>query len=324
MIPIPRVLRFMRSTPWAILPEKLDEIVSLVEDHANGERLSTEEVQARIGVVVKPEARVAGGLAVVPIYGVIAQRTNVLSAISGGTSTQILGETISAYVADRSVTGIVLDIDSPGGSVFGVTELANRILGMRGTKPIVAMVNSLAASAAYWIASAADEIAITPGGLAGSIGVVGVHVDNSKAEEIQGRKTTLISAGKYKTDGSDLEPLTETARAEMQARVDSYYDRFVADVARGRGVAETRVRNGFGEGRVVTSSDALKLGMADRVATIEQVIARLQRQTVSRSVSASIQSAEIVAEEPAAVSKVVRPLDLRARQYQAIAQSGNW
>lgn len=320
MIPIPRVLRFMRTTPWAILPEKLEEIVALVEEHAGGERLTAEEVTARIGVPNKPEPRVSGSTAVVPIYGVIAQRVNVMSAISGGTSTQLIGESIAAYVADKSVSAVVLDIDSPGGSVFGVTELASRIMAMRGQKPIVASVNSLAASAAYWIASAADEIVITPGGLAGSIGVVGVHVDSSKSEEMRGHKTSLVSAGKYKTEGSDLEPLSETAREAMQARVDSYYDRFVADVARGRGVAETKVRNGYGEGRVVTSGDALRAGMVDRIATIEQVIARLQRQSVSRSVSASIQSAELLAEKPAARARKVQTLEQRQSQYRAISQ----
>lgn len=316
MIHTNRVLRAVRSTPWAILPEKLDEIVALVEQHAEGVRFTAEEVQARIGAPQKSEPRVSGATAVLPLYGVLAQRANVMTEISGGTSTERFTAMFREFMADPSVDRIILDVDSPGGSVFGVSELAAEIRRARGRKPIIAVANSLAASAAYWIASQADQVVMTPGGLVGSIGVISVHTDMSKAEEMVGLKTTLVTAGKYKAEANEFEPLGEEARAEMQSRVDAYYGLFVNDVAAGRGVSVEQVRDSFGQGRVVTARAAKQLGMVDRVGTIDQVLAQPQRQPASRSMSA-VDAVEIAAEEPAAPA--TRPMAMRKRELQLLA-----
>jgi signal peptide peptidase SppA len=182
-------------------------------------------------------------------------------------------------VADESVGAIVIDIDSPGGSVFGTPELADEILKARGAKPIIAVANSNADSAAYWIASAADEIVGTPSSMVGSIGVWTMHVDFSKMDERVGMKVTYVSAGKYKVEGNEYEPLGEEAQAALQARVDEYYGMFVAAVAKGRGVTASAVRNGYGEGRVVTAKQALALGMIDRIGTLGQTLARFGAST---------------------------------------------
>ena len=329
MIHIRRVLRAVKSTPWAILPDKLEEILALVDGHDSGIRYTAEEVQARIGSPPRAEPKVAGSTAVIPLHGVIAQRANVTTEISGGTSTERFRDTLRGYLADPDVSSIVLDIDSPGGTVFGVAELAAEIRKMRGRKPIVAVANSLAASAAYWIGSQASEFVVTPSGLVGSIGVIAVHTDVSKAEEMEGFKTTPVTAGKYKAEGSEFEPLGEEARAEMQSRVDSYYGMFVRDVAAGRGVHANVVLDSYGEGRVVTADKAVSLGMADRIATLDQVIAKLSRQPASRSMSAS-DAVEIAAEEPAAAPptaeeppaapKKTTPLELRLRQLEAFSR----
>ncbi|MCC7371633.1 MAG: S49 family peptidase, partial [Chloroflexi bacterium] len=131
------------------------------------------------------------------------------------------------------------------------------------------------ASAAYWIASSADEIVVTPSGEVGSIGVFTAHEDISAALEAEGVTVTLISAGKYKTEGNPFEPLSEEARGAIQARVDDYYSMFVRAVARGRGVKPADVRGGFGQGRVVGADEAVRLGMADRVGTMAQTVERL-------------------------------------------------
>jgi len=318
MIHTGRVLRLVRSTPWSILPDKLEEIVAIVEDHAAGVRLTHEEIRARIGSAPRPEPSMAGSVAVLPLRGVVAQRANVMTEISGGTSTERLGAMLAEYVRDPEISAVVLDVDSPGGSVFGVPELAASIMRMRGRKPIVAVANSLAASAAYWIGAAADQFYVTPGGLVGSIGVLSVHTDISKAEEAAGTKTTIVTSAKYKAEGNEYEPLTEEARAQMQARVDAYHAMFVRDVAAGRGVSAQVVQDTYGQGRVVNAEEAVRLGMADKVATLDQVIARLQRQPASRSARAFDVPAEIAAEEPAATPKTVTALDLRIRQWQAM------
>lgn len=308
MIHTRRVLRAVHSTPWAILPEKLEEIVALVEQHAAGVRLTSEEVQARIGAPQKVEPRLAGSTAVIPLHGVIAQRANVMTEVSGGTSTERFGATFREFLADPKVSGIVIDIDSPGGSVFGISELASEIRKARGRKPIVAVANSMAASAAYWIGSQADELVVTPGALVGSIGVISVHTDVSRAEDMNGYKTTLVTAGKYKAEGNEFEPLGDEARAEIQSRVDAYYGMFVKDVATGRNVSPKTVTESYGQGRVVTADRAVQLGMANRVATLDQVLAKFTRQPASRSMSA-VDAVEIAAEKPAATPTV--PLAMR-------------
>src|SRR3990167_5725158 len=121
------------------------------------------------------------------------------------------------------------------------------------------------ASAALWIGAAADEIVITPGGEIGSGGVYGMHMDFSEADAKAGVKTTLISAGKFKTEGNEFEPLSDEARAAFQKRIDEMYGMFVASLARSRGVSAATVRHGFGEGGMVGAKQALELGMADRI-----------------------------------------------------------
>jgi HK97 family phage major capsid protein len=272
-----RIVRAFCATPWAIMPEKLEAIVEFLTLRAAGTRFTAEEVQARIGDGRKDPAASPTGIAVLSLYGVISHRIEMVNDMSGpgGTSTEKFGQQFDAAMADPSISAIVLNVDSPGGSVAGVEELAAKIAAARGKKPIVAAVNSLAASAAYWIASAADEIAVTPSGLVGSIGVFTVHLDASAADEQAGLHFTVVSAGKYKTEGNEYEPLSEDARAAMQEMVDDYYGAFVRGVAKNRGVSAEDVRGGYGQGRVITSRKAVQMGMADRVATLEQVIAKL-------------------------------------------------
>ncbi len=170
-----------------------------------------------------------GGIAVLPLYGVLTQRGNMVDALSGpgSTSTQVFTAALQDALADETVGQILIDIDSPGGSVYGVAELASEILNARSQKPVVAIANSLAASAAYWVGSAATEFYCTPGGEVGSIGVWQAHEDISGALLYEGIDVTLISAGKYKVEGNPYEPLTEEATAFLQSRVDEYYSVFV-------------------------------------------------------------------------------------------------
>ncbi len=291
--------------PWAILPTKLAVILDLLAFRAAGNVLTEEEIQDRIGVrvpgtltipndlskevkyalkadwdaqhvgaVAHPQRSRNAAVAVLSLVGVMSQRMNMMSAMSGGTSTELFGKIFKDAVADPAINGIVLDIDSPGGSVFGVQELAQTILDSRGEKPIIAFANSMAASAAFWIACAADEIVVTPGGQVGSIGVLTAHSDLSVALETAGEKITLISAGKKKVDANPIEPLSPEAKADLQATVNTYYASFVNAVAKGRGVTPAAVRSGFGEGGMVGAVEAVKQGMADRIGTLETAISR--------------------------------------------------
>jgi capsid assembly protease len=274
----PRVARAVLETPWAILPATMAAIVDLIALRVQGERLSEEEVQARIGAgPPRRDAQRVGLVAVVPVYGVITPKADMFTQMSGGTSVDRLQAMFRDAMSDSSVQAVVLDVDSPGGQVDLVPELAADMRSFRGRKPVVAVANTLAASAAYWLAAQADEVVVTPSGSVGSIGVFAAHDDVSAMQEKLGVKTTLVSAGKYKTEGNPFEPLDEAARGQIQALVDEAYGMFVSDVAKGRRVSVDMVRSGFGEGRLVTAKGAVNAGMADRVDTLEATIRRLSR-----------------------------------------------
>lgn len=281
------ILQAVYETPWAIIPERLATILAILHERAAGYVPTAEEIHARLELhaVADHDAlqagplpqRVTGSVARMPVFGILTQRGGMTETSEPLTSTIKLTQDFRQLVADDSVGAIVLDVDSPGGSVFGIQELADEIFRARGQKPIVAVANSMAASAAYWIASAAESIVITPGGMAGSIGVIAAHDDLSGALEREGIKITLITAGKYKGEGHPAQPLTDEARAAMQDLVDGYYDSFVGAVARNRGVKAAEVRGGFGEGRVVGAKQAVALGLADSIGTLDETMAGLMK-----------------------------------------------
>jgi signal peptide peptidase SppA len=195
----------------------------------------------------------------------------------GSTSTQKFSSALRQALADESVGQILIDIDSPGGSVYGVAELADEIYRARSQKPVVALANSLAASAAYWVGSAASEFYVTPGGEVGSIGVWQAHFDYSEAFASEGVKPTLISAGKYKVEGNPYAPLDEEALGFMQSRVDDYYVAFTKAVAKGRGVSLSDVRDGMGQGRVLGADMAVEQRMVDGVMTFDELLKKMSR-----------------------------------------------
>lgn len=251
---------------WAIIPERLTAMYAAARKERAGIEIEIDEA------ATKRLPKVSGSLAFMPLYGVIQQRPSIFMDLFGGTSTDAFGAAFAAAVRNPEIKGIVIDVDSPGGTVSGVEELSSKMHAMRGTKPTVAVSNPLSASAAYWIATAADQLAVTNTGDVGSIGVFSMHVDESKALENEGIKVQFISAGKYKTEGNPYEALSEEARQSMQARVDGFHEMFISAVARNRGKTENSVRNDFGQGRVVRSQEALRVGMVDRIATLEKVV----------------------------------------------------
>jgi len=261
--------------PWAILPEKLVEIAEFIRLSASGVKLSEEEILASMSAGPRVSPKGAGAVAVIPIMGTITRRANLMSNFSGGTSIEQLTASFRQALADPSVKAIVFNVDSPGGNVDGVPELAAEILASRDKKKTIAVADTMAASAAYWLAASASEIVVPPSGAVGSIGVFAVHKDLSQALDAAGMKVTLVSAGKFKTEGNPYEPLSPEARAAIQSDVDQFYSMFVKAVSKGRGVTQEAVRGGFGEGRMVMAGDAVKEGMADRVATMDEVLSGL-------------------------------------------------
>ncbi len=282
-----RVRALVYDQPWAITPEKLNVIQSLMAMRLAGERLTPEAIAERIGAADARRNTVRNGaVAVLPIYGVLMQRVDMLSEMSGGTSTERIARDFRQLVADPNIGTIVLDIDSPGGGVYGIAELAEEIFKARADKRIVAVANSMAASAAYWLGTAADELVVTPGGEVGSIGVYMIHEDWSAAYEQAGVKPTLIKFGEHKAEGIDIEPLSDAAKDALQKRVDEYGAMFTSAVAKHRGTSAGAVSKEFGQGRVFGAKEAVKRGMADRVDSLQDTLARLTGKTSGKGARA--------------------------------------
>lgn len=260
------------SAPVALEEETLIKLAQIFRRKMAGASFNGEDLHAELGIA-QPKARPTreqAMLAVIPIHGVIAQHPQ-----SMGTSCDEIGKQLDAALASDRIDGILLDVDSPGGTIGGVPELAARIYAARQVKPITAISNGLMASAAYWLASAADEIVVTPSGEVGSIGVYCLHEDWSKNLEQQGVQITAIKAGRFKTEGAPWEPLTADAAAVMQERVDEVYGWFVKAVATFRKDSVANVRDGYGEGRAVGAVQAVNAKLADRIGTFEDTVGRM-------------------------------------------------
>lgn len=262
------------SEPWALEKSKLIAMANFLARKAAGGDIPAEEI-ARITQKTEKEVRRSdGAVAILPIQGVIAEKMGGMGEISGGASTQRIGQQFRALVNDPEVAAIVMDINSPGGVARSVAELAAEIRDSRGIKPIVAQINSTAASAAYWIATQADEIVVNPSGQAGSIGVFASHQDISEAMAKEGIKETLIFSGKMKVLGNQLEPLSQDARDVIQRNVDHLHSMFISDVAEGRKTTLKNVAENFGQGLSFNADELLKRGMVDKIGSMADTLAR--------------------------------------------------
>ena len=257
------------GTPLLLARSKLDVILGVLGPRLAGGALDPLDLGAS---PARDLEITADGIAIVPVTGTLVSRSGYLAAASGLMSYGDIGDAIEAAAEDPRVRGIVLDIDSPGGEVGGLFDLADRIGTIRreSGKPIRAVANETALSAAYAIACAADDLTITQTGEVGSVGVVAVHVDESAADRQTGLAWTFVHAGERKVDGNPHEPLSSRARADIQADVDALYDRFVALVANRRNVSPDAVR--ATEAAVYRGDHAVRAGLADRIGTLRQVV----------------------------------------------------
>lgn len=270
-----RAFDLATSQPWAIQEDTLrlilDIAASVREDRA--ERL--EAVQAQLGKRLENTRTVRDrdGVAVIPINGPIFRYANLFSSISGGTSTEELARDIKTALDNPDVSALLLEVDSPGGEAVGIGELAGMIHEGREKKPILAYVDGVGASAAYWLASAASEIILSPTALVGSIGTVMACRDTRERDSKAGVKNIEIVSSQSPNKRPDV--TTDEGKAQVQTIVDRVTDVFLADVARYRGVTLETVLSDFGQGGVLVGQDAVDAKMADRTGTFEQVLAQL-------------------------------------------------
>jgi signal peptide peptidase SppA len=302
-----RIVAEVCSRAWAMREETVWQMQNLLRLQAEGVKWSVEEIRERIaasnlasGYVPRKRGgarflspgtqafdqelemeaasgrrskAAPGSVALIPVMGVIAHRMSSLDISGpGGTSIQQLTADFRQALGDGNCKAIVFDVDSPGGSVEGVMELAGEIYDARKQKPITAVCNSMACSAAYWLAAAANEVVCMPSGQCGSIGVYMLHQDESEALKKDGIKITIIKAGKFKAEGNPSEPLSPEAYDAFLGKVNDYYGMFVKAIAQYRGTSQAAVREGYGQGRSLLANDAVKQGLADRVGTLDDVL----------------------------------------------------
>ncbi|WP_345815280.1 S49 family peptidase [Paraburkholderia sp. PREW-6R] len=204
---------------------------------------------------------VQNGIAIIPVDGTLVHKNASLDPVSGMQGYDGIEAKLAGAMADPDVRGIMLDINSPGGEVSGVNDLAAKIAS--SAKPVWAHANELAASAAYWLASAADRVIVTETAEVGSIGVLVAHADYSEQLKDEGVKVTLIHAGANKVDGNPYEPLPAAVRDEWQAEIENLRALFASSVAAGRGIDVQTVLNT--EARTYRGSAAVSAGLADAV-----------------------------------------------------------
>lgn len=276
--------------PWAIQPHKLLEIQGIYATHLRGEKIDIKGIEVALGRPLNNQPMgysVTDGVAVLPINGVISKRMNMFAQISGGTSSELVANDLKAAMNDPAVKAIILQIDSPGGTVDGTETLGNLVRQANAVKPVVAFADGMMASAAYWIGSAASAIYISDSvAQIGSIGVVATHQDISAAEAARGVKTTEITAGKFKRAASQFGALTETGKQTIQDQVDTIYSVFVQAVATNRGVSVDTVLENMADGRVFIGRQAIDAGLVDGVSTLDALIAKLSQQGAGALVSA--------------------------------------
>ncbi len=266
-------LDFIANEAWAIRPEWLETVCSIAErEHEYAHNVEALEQKLGRKLANTYAVAVRDGVAILPMSGPLFRHANLFTQISGATSYGMLATDLRAAVDDPQVSAIVLNIDSPGGEVRGVNELAKQIKAVRGVKPIVAYVGGQACSAAYWLASACDEIVADEVSTVGSIGAsLGVRLSADRAGE---KSYTFVSSQSPLKNAS---PETEAGSAELQRLVNEYAQVFVDTVAANRGVSVDKVLSDYGQGAVFAGTAAIARGMVDSIGTLEGVIAKLSK-----------------------------------------------
>ncbi len=326
--PATNVLSLLTATRWAMRRENLEQLLAVAERDSSawlarapeasigdGVQVDDDKLRQRRALFSAPAVEhpksarlgVRDGVAIVPIVGPLCRYASWFQDVCGMTSYQLAAMDFRIAVEDPSIRAIVLHLDTPGGEVNGCAELAQLIYAARGTKPIVAMVSDGAASAGYWIAAAADEIVVSPAAYVGSIGVWWEIVDASAREEAEGiRRFRIVSS---QSPNKVPNPDDEAGRQVLQAEADQFAGAFLEAVATFRGTtAEQLIAAGNG-GAVFVGRHAVECGLADRVATTEDVLAELAGASRAASTPAA----------PAASGRITTTPESRMKKHKAQA-----
>lgn len=307
-----RAIEAVLAASWAIIPEWLETIASIAERESEYSG-NLQALEAKLGRPLgnTMTATVRDGVAIIPVEGPMFRRANLFTQFSGATSYDVLARDLAQALADPMVDAVLLNIDSPGGEVTGTSEFAQMIAA--ADKPVWAYVGGTGASAAYWIASAADRIIAADTAEIGSIGVMaGMTMREPRAGE---KSYTFVSS---QSPRKNADPGTEAGASDIQARVDSLASVFISAVAKNRGISESVVLESFGAGAVFVAAEAEKRGMIDSIGTFEKTLQSLRQEIDTMDYSAITVASltenrpELVAEITAAALAGVEKVDLAA------------
>lgn len=284
-------MNLLTSNVWAIEPQAFNRYVQMA---AKLQSMDLSQIEARATAPSAQEGDVAvqSGIARIPVRGPLVKSVGFIEEILGFGSTTEIQRQVEVAAADPDVSNIVLEVDSPGGSVSGLAELADAIYSARDTKPVTAQVDGLAASAGYQIASQATSIFAGREDMVGSIGVRLMLYDFSKLFENEGIEAVPIDTGEFKSAGAMGTEITEAQRNDFQRIVDRYFDGFIDAIMRGRGMTEAAVRE-VADGRMFVGQEAVDLGLVDGIQTLRETLTNLaaeSRQTNSRRAAARVRT----------------------------------
>lgn len=259
---------------WAMEEGALRQVMEIA---ARETQITPQMLEAYRGQELERSERATrrGNVAVIDVAGPLFKRANLMTTFCGATAYETLRRDLQAAMDNASIRSILLNIHSPGGEAAGVAELATAINEVRGKKPIVSYAGDQAASAAFWLGTASDEFIIGPTAALGSMGVVAGYRDTSAQDAARGIKTIEFVSSQSPYKRVDIN--TQEGRDRVQARVDAMAAVFVETVAKYRGVSVEHALEHFGQGDVLIGKAAVDAGMADGVATFEQVLASLAR-----------------------------------------------
>jgi signal peptide peptidase SppA len=268
------------NTPLLLHPESLNTILNILSAHIGTQIQITGKTAALpAGIGTRSGVQAQGGIAVIPVCGILANKSDeFMEWLFGDTSYESIRAQFQSALSDPNITGIVLDVDSPGGEVSGCFDLVDEIYNARGVKPIYAVVNEIAYSAAYAIASAAEKIYLPRTGSAGSVGVIFEHMDQSKYDENIGVKYTPLYAGARKNDFDPHTALSPEAAQALQGIINSHYELFVKTVARNRGMSPQAVRDT--EAALYFGKNAVDVGLADSVTPRTKAMSEITKKKV--------------------------------------------
>lgn len=270
--PARNAIAALHAAHWAMRPEALERLNEAAARTSMSEVMASEYAN-RMDEGEAPRVDIKNGVATIPVTGPLFRYANILTAYCGATAYSAIAQDVRAAIADPDVRAIVLDIDSPGGEVNGAGELADAIVAARGVKPIIAYISGDGCSAAYWIASAADEIVVAPCAIVGCIGTVCSFWDTSKAEEMAGYKRVEIVSSQ--TPKKRLDPTSDEGQAAIQELVDGLAAVFIEGLARNRGTSTDDVIANYGQGGVFVGEGSVSAGLAERIGTFDSLAAEL-------------------------------------------------